>query len=113
MAKAVDRKGLFLWQKFPKFVLGFLLLSVLFSVLLGIFGSPSEKAFLTDKTAGLKNLSEWAFQLTFIGVGLRTSFRAMFRTGVKPLVVGVAAEAAVALFTLGLVFVASGLIPTV
>ena len=44
----------------------------------------------------MKNLSEWAFQLTFIGVGLRTSFRDMVRTGVKPLVVGVAAEAAVA-----------------
>ena len=113
MAKAVTHKGLFLWQKFPKFVLGFLLLSVLFSVLLAVFGSPSEKAFLTSKTTALKNLSEWAFQLTFIGVGLRTRFADMVRTGVKPLVVGVAAEAAVAVFTLGMVFVAGGLIPTI
>ncbi len=113
MAKAVDRKGLFLWQKFPKFVLGFLLLSVLFSVLFAVFAAPAHKAFLTSKTTALRNLSEWAFQLTFIGVGLRTRFRDMVRTGVKPLVVGVAAEAAVAVFTLGMVFAVSGLIPTV
>ena len=47
-----------------------------------------------------------------MGVGLRTSFRDMVRTGITPLVVGVAAEAAVAAFTLGMVFVVEGVLPT-
>ncbi len=111
MAKEVTRKGLFLWQKFPKFVLGFLALSALFSVLLSIFGSQGSQAFLRSKAGSLKNLSEWAFQITFVGVGLRTSFRDMVRTGVKPLVVGVAAEAAVGVFTLVMVLAVAGFLP--
>ncbi len=112
LAKEVTNKGLFLWQKFPKFVLGFLALSVLFSILFAVLHSSGARSFLAGKTTGLKNLSEWAFQLTFIGVGLRTSFRDMARTGLSPLIVGVAAEAAVAAFTLGMVFVVQGALPT-
>jgi uncharacterized integral membrane protein (TIGR00698 family) len=112
MAKEVTRKGLFLWQKFPKFVLGFLALSLLFSLLLALFPSPEARTFFSSKTGSLKNLSEWAFQLTFIGVGLRTSFKDMVRTGAKPLVVGIAAEAAVAVFTIVMVFAVAGFLPT-
>ncbi len=112
LAKEVTHKGLFLWQKFPKFVLGFLALSVLFSILFAATASAGGRALLVSKTTGLKNLSEWAFQLTFVGVGLRTSFRDMVRTGISPLIVGVAAEAAVALFTLGMVFLVEGALPT-
>jgi len=112
LAKEVEHKGLFLWQKFPKFVLGFLALSVLFSVLFALLKTPEARAYFTSRTTALKNLSEWAFQLTFIGVGLRTSFRDMARTGLSPLIVGVAAEAGVALFTLGMVFAVEGLLPT-
>ena len=81
MAKQITHKGRFLWQKFPKFVLGFLGLSVIFSVLLAVFTSADAHKFLVGRTGAMKNLSEWAFQLTFIGVGLRTSFRDMVRTG--------------------------------
>jgi uncharacterized membrane protein YadS len=112
MAKEVAHKGRFLWQKFPKFVLGFLGLSVLFSVLLAVFPGKDAHTYLVGRIGAIKNLSEWAFQLTFIGVGLRTSFRDMVRTGVKPLVVGVAAETAVAGFTLLMVFAAAGFLPS-
>ncbi len=112
MAREVTHKGLFLWQKFPKFVLGFIGLSVLFSALLAAFPGSDAHAYLAGRIGAMKNLSEWAFQLTFVGVGLRTSFREMVRTGVKPLVVGVAAEAAVAAFTLGMVFAAAGFLPS-
>lgn len=112
LAREVTHKGLFLWQKFPKFVLGFLALSVLFSILFAVAGSGGSQAFLVSKATGLKNLSEWAFQLTFVGVGLRTSFRDMVRAGITPLLVGVAAEAAVAVFTLGMVFLVEGVLPT-
>jgi len=46
MAKEVMHKGRFLWQKFPKFVLGFLGLSVLFSVLLALFPAKDAHAYL-------------------------------------------------------------------
>ena len=109
---SVENKAAFLWQKFPKFVLGFLGLSVLFSVLLALFTAKDAHAYLVGRIGAMHNLSEWAFQLTFIGVGLRTSFRDMARTGVKPLVVGLAAETAVAGFTLAMVFAAAGFLPS-
>src|SRR5271157_5980116 len=112
MAKQVTHQGRFLWQKFPKFVLGFLGLSVIFSVLFALFPGKDAHAYLVGRVGAMRNLSEWAFQLTFVGVGLRTSFRDLVRTGVKPLVVGVAAETAVAGVTLLMVFAAAGFLPS-
>jgi uncharacterized integral membrane protein (TIGR00698 family) len=96
MADKLDNKGKFLWQKFPKFVLGFVLFAILAST--GIFGeagSPTLKA--------IKNLEKWAFLLTFAGVGLRTRFKDMSKAGWKPFVVGISTETAVAGFTLVMV----------
>jgi uncharacterized membrane protein YadS len=42
-------------------------------------------------------------------VGLRTNIRDMRKQGLRPFVVGFIGEVAIALFTLGLVVVASGL----
>jgi uncharacterized integral membrane protein (TIGR00698 family) len=92
-AKNVANKAAFLWQKFPKFVLGFLLVSVL-----------STYAFFNREQIGaLANLSRWAFLLTFAGVGLRTNFREMRKQGLKPFAVGAIGEVAIAVFTLALV----------
>ncbi len=93
-AQQVSHKGAFLWNKFPKFVLGFLLISVLASI--GFF----SRGQLTT----LGNLSRWAFLLTFAGVGLRTSFKDLGRQGVRPFIVGAVGEVAIAAITLGLVF---------
>jgi uncharacterized integral membrane protein (TIGR00698 family) len=90
-------KAAFLWQKFPKFVLGFLLISLLASV----------HVFDKGQTAALGNLSRWAFLLTFAGVGLRTDLRALFKQGVRPFVVGAVGEVVIAVLTLGLVLGAS------
>ena len=77
MARQVTHKGRFLWQKFPKFVLGFLGLSVIFSVLFALFPGRDAHAYLVGRVGAIRNLSEWAFQLTFVGVGLRTRRRAL------------------------------------
>ena len=92
-AQNVTNKAAFLWQKFPKFVLGFLLVSVLATV----------GFFTKDQNTNLANLSRWAFLLTFAGVGLRTNFREMRKQGLRPFVVGFIGEVAIALFTLALV----------
>lgn len=92
-AAAIGNKAAFLWQKFPKFVLGFLVISA--AVSLGSFNA--------DQVKSLANLSRWAFLLTFAGVGLRTNFRLLSRQGVRPFVVGVVGEVLIAVLTLGLV----------
>jgi uncharacterized integral membrane protein (TIGR00698 family) len=92
-AKVVTNKAAFLWQKFPKFVLGFLLVSVLATV----------GFFTKDQNTSLANLSRWAFLLTFAGVGLRTNFREMRKQGLRPFAVGFIGEVAIAAFTLLLV----------
>ncbi|MGA2672166.1 MAG: putative sulfate exporter family transporter [Terracidiphilus sp.] len=93
-AQAVGNKAAFLWRKFPKFVLGFLLISLLAT--LGFFAKP--------QLASLANLSRWAFLLTFAGVGLRTSLRELGKQGWRPFAVGAIGEIFIALLTLGLVY---------
>ena len=93
-ASEVQNKGAFLWRKFPKFILGFLLISLLATV--GFFSKPQLLA--------VGNLSRWAFLLTFAGVGLRTNLRELSKQGARPLLVGALGEIAIALITLGLVF---------
>lgn len=95
-AQTVTNKAAFLWQKFPKFVLGFLLISLLATV----------GFFTKDQNTSLANLSRWAFLLTFAGVGLRTNFRQMRNQGLRPFAVGFIGEIAIALFTLVLVIAA-------
>src|SRR6201993_974234 len=95
-AQAVGNKAKFLWQKFPKFVLGFLIISTL----------ATAAFFSKEQIGALANLSRWAFLLTFAGVGLRTNFRALSKQGLKPFLAGAIGEVAMAGFTLGLVLAA-------
>jgi uncharacterized integral membrane protein (TIGR00698 family) len=96
-ASAIDKKASFLWQKFPKFVLGFLLISALTTA--GFFSKP--------QIADVANLSRWAFLLTFAGVGLRTNIREMMKQGIRPFLVGAIGEFAIAGITLLLVLAVS------
>jgi uncharacterized integral membrane protein (TIGR00698 family) len=93
-AQAVGNKAAFLWRKFPKFVLGFLLISLLATI--GFFTKP--------QLTSLANLSRWAFLLTFAGVGLRTSLRDLGKQGWRPFAVGAIGEVFIALVTLVLVY---------
>jgi uncharacterized integral membrane protein (TIGR00698 family) len=95
-ARLLEHKGAFLWNRFPKFVLGFIGISALASV--GIFSAA--------EVADIANLSRWAFLLTFAGVGLRTNFTDLRRQGWRPLVVGTVGELAIAGLTLLLVLAA-------
>lgn len=95
-AQAVKNKAAFVWQKFPKFVCGFLLVSLLAT--LGAFSGP--------QIGSIANLSRWAFLLCFAGVGLKTDFREIRKQGVRPFVVGALAELTITVVTLGLVLAA-------
>ena len=101
--RQMEHKGRFLWDKFPKFVLGFLLISLLATV----GGSHSARVaafgFTKAQLVVLGNLSRWAFLLTFAGVGLRTDLRELGRQGARPFVVSALGEIAIAAITLGLI----------
>jgi len=92
-AARVERKALFLWQKFPKFILGFVALSILASV----------GFFTAGQLSSLGNLSKWAFLPAFAGVGLRTQLRDLVNQGWRPILVGILGEIFIALLTLGMV----------
>ncbi|MEZ0050702.1 putative integral membrane protein (TIGR00698 family) [Mycobacterium sp. MAA66] len=95
VATGVRARATFVWQKFPKFVLGFLAVS----------GIVTAGLLSKGQITNLANLSKWAFLLTFAGVGLSTDFRQIARTGWRPLVVAVIGLVVVALVSLGLVLV--------
>jgi uncharacterized integral membrane protein (TIGR00698 family) len=97
LAPGVKAKAAFIWDKFPKFVLGFLAVSAIATA-----GWLSK-----DQTANIANVSKWAFLLTFAGVGLNTNFRELARSGWRPLVVAVIGLVVVAVVSLGLVLLTS------
>lgn len=80
---AVERKpderpsARIIWDRFPKFVLGFVLASVLASV--GFFAS--------DQLVTLKSLSTWAFTLAFVCIGLELSLGEFKLMGWRPVAV--------------------------
>jgi uncharacterized membrane protein YadS len=93
IAPGVKAKATFIWEKFPKFVLGFLAVSTI-----------ATAHWLTKgQTANLANVSKWAFLLTFAGVGLTTDIRQIARTGWRPLVVAIIGLTVIASVSLGLV----------
>ncbi len=109
-AAHVTNKPLFLWQKFPKFILGFLAISV-FATLGGFDRALHPHlapliglGFNRTQLAALTSFSNWAFLPAFAGVGLRTNLKDLVGQGWRPLVVGILGEAFIALLTLGLVF---------
>jgi uncharacterized integral membrane protein (TIGR00698 family) len=105
----LNNKAAFLWKKFPKFVLGFLFVSLLATLgtldpkLYPQLASLIPLGFTKPQIAALGNLSRWAFLLTFAGVGLRTNLRDLFKQGARPFIVGALGEFAIAAITLVLV----------
>ena len=65
-----------LWERFPKFVLGFVLASLIFS-----FAMPLE----TAKSVGavIKNLQGTFFAIAFVCIGLETRFKDIFNKSFK------------------------------
>lgn len=89
-----------LQQSFPAFLIGFLILVLLNTV--GVFSWISGLAGF-DVGSGLGNLSGWTMLGALAGVGLSTNLGLIRKTGIKPLFVGIAVTASVAIASLLLI----------
>lgn len=80
------------WRRFPKFVLGFVGASLIFSAI-SASGVQGE-AMVSSATATSTLLRGWFFCLAFVSIGLETNFRelARFMAGGKPLVLYVCGQ---------------------
>ncbi|WP_013629137.1 YeiH family protein [Rubinisphaera brasiliensis] len=82
-----------IWRRFPKFVLGFVAASIVFSIVYGAWehGPLLVETVVKDST---KTLRGWFFCLAFVSIGLETNFRelAKFLKGGKPLILYVCGQ---------------------
>jgi uncharacterized membrane protein YadS len=74
-----------LWRRMPKFVIGFVLASLVASI---IASTESGAPVLKSVTTQTKQLREWLFCLAFVSIGLESNLKDLGRqmTGGKPLV---------------------------
>ncbi len=99
-----------IWYRFPKFMLGFLGASVLFSVI-SASGSGGE-AIVAGTMAVTKELRGWLFGLAFVSIGLEISFSEIKRqwTGGKPLVLYVCGQLLNLVLTLAMAWLMFGVV---
>jgi uncharacterized membrane protein YadS len=79
-----------IWYRFPKFVLGFIIASIIFSLIYGSMGSDVGYALIDHGAIrGLSKIGRgWFFCLAFTSIGLATNFRELghYFKGGKPLI---------------------------
>jgi uncharacterized membrane protein YadS len=75
-----------IWLRFPKFVLGFMAASLVFSWLHANLEHGPE--IVDASISSTKVMREWFFCLAFVSIGLETNFRELTRqmAGGKPLI---------------------------
>lgn len=74
-----------IWRRFPKFVLGFLLASLLVTVVTHGFSYAAYKhSVQPGLVAPLQVLRTWAFTFAFLAIGLTTRVRDFTSVGAKP-----------------------------
>lgn len=68
-----------IWKRFPKFIIGFLGASILFSLLYESIGDQQAYSLIEQGVIGgfTKNLRGWMFCLAFVSIGLSTNFKAL------------------------------------
>ncbi|MEW6366788.1 MAG: putative sulfate exporter family transporter [Acidobacteriota bacterium] len=75
------------WDRFPKFVIGFIIASVLMTLIVKFYGAEAADAFAKiDKELikPIKTLRTWTFVFTFLCIGLTTRFKDLSKFGWEP-----------------------------
>lgn len=74
-----------IWWRFPKFVLGFLVASVIITIIAsGYSMADYDKIVKPELIKPIKNLRSWTFIFCFLSIGLTTRFRELAAMGKKP-----------------------------
>lgn len=84
-----------IWHRFPKFVLGFLAVSIIFSITSSSLGADFGKMLVDNGTNKVSvPLRGWFFGLSFVAIGLTTNFRelAKYFKGGKPIILYVCGQ---------------------
>ncbi|MGE4273427.1 MAG: YeiH family protein [Desulfitobacterium sp.] len=73
-----------IWGRFPKFVLGFFVASIIVTILVASNGDAAQAGIEAAVIKPLKELRNWAFIFTFLSIGFTTRFRDLTSVGWKP-----------------------------
>ena len=74
-----------IWWRFPKFVLGFFVASVIITIIASGYSQADYKNIVTPELIKpIKSLRSWAFIFCFLSIGLTTRFRELASAGKKP-----------------------------
>jgi len=93
---------MYIWTRFPKFVLGFIVASIVFS----FFITEAQAKSVTGITSGLRG---WWFTLAFLCIGLETKFKELIQMGGgKPALVFLTAQGVNIIWTLILAYLIFG-----
>ena len=76
-----------IWWRFPKFVLGFLIASIIVTVIASSYGQADFNKVVKPEMVGpIKDLRTWAFIFCFFSIGLTTRFKELSSFGTKPFI---------------------------
>jgi len=94
-AERIDNKIGYVWDQFPKFIVGFVLVMLIASI-----------GFLSgDQIESMKNGYNWAFMVAFAGLGLQINVNDMRATGIRPIITVLLGLVTISTVTLGLLLV--------
>lgn len=113
-ATVVERKSQkpsasIIWERFPKFVLGFILASVVFSLGL-IPAAATAKDVPLNAGNAIAALKDWAFCLAFVSMGLDLSLTDLKKMGWSPVIVYVIVSVFNTLLALGVAWLVFGVL---
>jgi uncharacterized integral membrane protein (TIGR00698 family) len=97
-----------IWYRFPKFVLGFILASIVFSAMLEAMGPRGDVMLDQGVLRGFtRPLREWFFILAFASIGLTSNFREMAKhfKGGKPVILYVCGQSLNLILTLLMAYI--------
>ncbi len=97
-----------IWHRFPKFVIGFILASIIFSSIYAALGADVGYTLIDQGVIGglTKTLRGWLFCLAFASIGLATNFRELseYFKGGKPLLLYVCGQSFNLILTLSMAY---------
>ncbi len=98
-----------IWYRFPKFVLGFIGASIIFSIIYQMLGSDVGYTLIDNGVIRgfTKTFRGWFFCLAFVSIGLATNFRELreYFKGGKPLILYVCGQSLNILLTLIMAYI--------